>query len=273
MDKLRRPFLVGTVLAILLALLLCLGSSLFTKPPPFAERVGGAIKNADVRAQLEARGIDLGVAENELNNAPADDPPGLAIPDLALVNGVLLLVLILTSLPLLVGDRVTGTVQGIVSILGGLAGLISGIVMAVVAFTALMLMISLFLAAPFGTLAYLAIFGSFDTSGAAVITGLVILLQAVGAILLILAQQRFLTSKGLVGLFGTAVLMTLVVSILHSIVPGILVSITDALAALIVAIVGAVWSLIVLVGGIVSAVRLLQLGRQGGPGQLQRAAA
>lgn len=270
MDQLRRPFLIFSVIAIVLALLICVGSGLVTKPPSFPERVGQAMQNGPVTKTLQDQGIDLGDAQEELNNTQAEDPPGLAIPDLGLINGILLLVLILTALPMLVGDRATGTVQGIISIIGGLIGLISGIVMAIIAFTGLILMVSLFMAVPFGTLAYLAIFGSFNTGASAAITGTVMVLQIVGAILLILAQERFLKSKGLVLLLATTILLTFVVTLLHSLVPGILVSITDAIAALVVAIVGAIWSLVVLIGGIVSALRLLQLGRQGGGTQLSR---
>ncbi|GAA2095538.1 hypothetical protein GCM10009841_06720 [Microlunatus panaciterrae] len=270
MDQLRRPFLIGSLVAIGLVLLICLGSNLFTGPPPFGERVSSAMNDPFVRAQLAERGIDPFDAQQQLSQTRAEDPPGLAIPDLALVNGLLLLILVLTALPLLIGDRATGTVQGIVSIVGGLLGLLGGIVLAIVAFVALMLMVSLFLAAPFGTLAYLAIFGSFDTGGSALILGVVIVLQVLGAILLVIAQQRFLLSKGLVLLFLTALLLTLLTSILHSIVPGILVSITDAIGALIISIVGAIWSLVILIGGIVGALRLLQLGRQGGGSALAR---
>jgi len=273
MDQLRRPFLILSVVAIVLAVLLCIGSGLVTKPPSFPERVNQAMQDGPVIQMLVAQGVDLDDAAEELNNTQGEDPPGLAIPDLALINGILLLVLILTSLPLLVGDRATGTVQGIISIIGGLIGLIGGIVLAIIAFTALILMVSLFMATPFGTLAYLAIFGSFNTGASAAITGTVMVLQIAGAILLILAQERFLKSKGLVLLFATAILLTFVVSLLQSLVPGILVSITDAIAALVVAIVGAIWSLVVLIGGIVSALRLLQLGRQGGGTPLSRTAA
>ncbi len=89
-------------------------------------------------------------------------------------------------------------------------------------------------------------------------------------VLLVLAQQRFLKGKGLMLLLVTAALLTFVTSLLHSIVPGFLVSITDALAALITAIVSAIWALLVLIWGIVAAVRVLRLGRQGGGGSLTR---
>lgn len=277
MDQLRRPFLLITLVTIVLALLICLGSNLLKRDTPLDQRIDTALTSArntpQIAQELERRGIDLNDARDQLAESTADEPPGLAIPALALVNGLLLLVLILTALPMLVGDRTTGNLQGIVSIVGGLVGLIVGVVVAIVAFTALMLMVSLFLAVPFGTLAYLAVFGSFDTGTASAITAVVMVLQVIGLICLILAQERFLKNIGLMLLFGTAILLTFVTGLLHSVVPGILVSITDALGGLIIGVVAAIWSLVILIGGIVAAVRLLQLGRQGGPSPLQRTAA
>jgi hypothetical protein len=274
MDQLRRPFLIITLICIALALLICIGSNLLSGPKSFAERTNSALQSAQstpaIKAELEKRGIDIAGARDQLSETKEQDPPGLAIPGLGLINGILLLILILTALPMFVGDRITSTVQGIINIIGGLIGLIAGIVLAIGAFIALMIMVSLLLAIPFGTLAYLVIFGSFDTGSSALITTVVMVLQIVGAICLILAQERFLKSKGLVLLFATAILLTFVVSLLHSIVPGILVSITDAVGAIIIGIIGAIWSLVVLIGGIIGAIRLLQLGRAGGPSMLTR---
>src|SRR4051794_26458456 len=258
-------------------MLICLGSGLLARPVPSDQRVDSALQSVQssprLNGELQNRGIDLDTARNQLAQSTQDQPPGLAIPDLALVNALLLLALVLTALPMLIGDRATGTVQGIVSIIGGLIGLVVGITLAVAALAALILMVSLLLAVPFGTLAYLAIFGSFDTGTSAAVTTVVLAMQIIGLICLILAQERFLKSKGLMLLFGTTILLTFVVSLLHSIVPGILVSITDAIGGIVIGIVGAIWALVVLIGGIVAAARLLQVGRQGRPGQLSRTAA
>lgn len=264
MDTLRRPFLVAALVSAAVAVAMSLGAPLFTGPPALADRISGVLSDPTMAAQLAERGVDVSQAAGALSamTAPAD-PPGLALPYLGLIDGLLLLVLILTALPTVVGDRITGSVQGIVSIIGGLVGLLGSIVLAVVAFGALMLMVSLFLAAPFGTLAYLAIFGFFDTSGAAVILGLITAAQLATWVTLVLAQQRFLKSKGLMLLLATCLLASLVTGVLHSIVPTILVSITDALAALIIAVVAAIWSLVVLIGGIVSAVKLLSTVNSG----------
>jgi hypothetical protein len=271
-DSLRKPFLVAAVLAILVAFLACLGSSLVTKPAPFADRVQQTLSSPQTAALLDQFDISSDDARDSLNGTKPDSPPGLGIPALALVEGLLPLVLVITAAPLLIGERVTGLLTGAVSIIGGLVVLLAGIATAIISFTALMLMVGLLLSVPFGTLAYLAIFGSFDTGGAAVFTSLVLGLTLACLVLLMLAQQRFLKGKGLMLLIATAALLTFVTALLHSLVPGFLVSITDAVAALVTAIVSAVWALLVLVGGVVAAVRLLRLGRQGGGGALTREA-
>ncbi|MGV8849703.1 MAG: hypothetical protein ACOH16_09160 [Propionibacteriaceae bacterium] len=271
-DSLRKPFLVAAVLVVLVALLSCLGSSLVTGPPPFADRVSSTLSDPQTVALLDQFDIDADDARDSLSDTRPEDPPGMGIPALALIQGLLLLVLIITAAPLLIGERVTGILTGAVSIIGGLVVLLAAIATAITSFVALMLMVSLLLSVPFGTMAYLAIFGSFDTGGAAVFTSLVLGLTLGCLVLLALAQQRFLTGKGLMLLLITAALLTFVTALLHSIVPGFLVSITDALAALITAIVSAIWALLVLIGGIVAAVRVLRLGRQGGGGSLTRGA-
>lgn len=269
-DSLRKPFLIAAVLVVLVALLSCLGSSLVTGPPPFADRVSSTLSNPQTIALLDTFDIDADDARDSLSDTRPEDPPGMGIPALALIQGLLLLVLIITAAPLLIGERVTGILTGAVSIIGGLVALLAAIATAITSFVALMLMVSLLLSVPFGTMAYLAIFGSFDTGGAAVFTSLVLGLTLGCLVLLVLAQQRFLTGKGLMLLLITAALLTFVTALLHSIVPGFLVSITDALAALITAIVSAIWALLVLIGGIVAAVRVLRLGRQTGGGSLTR---
>jgi len=269
-DSLRKPFLVAAVAVVLVALLACLGSSMVTGPPPFADRMAQTLSSPQVTQLLDTYGIDAGDARDSLQGTRPDNPPGLGIPALALIEGLLLLVLVITAAPLLVGDRVTGVLTGAVSIIGGLVVLLAAIATAIVSFTALLLMVSLLLAVPFGTLAYLALFGSFDTGGAGVFTSLVLGLTLACLVLLMLAQQRFLRGKGLMLLLATAALLTFVTALLHSIVPGFLVSITDALAALITAVVSAIWALLVLIGGIVAAVRVLNLARQGGGGALTR---
>jgi hypothetical protein len=122
----------------------------------------------------------------------------------------------------------------------------------------LTVLVSLFLAAPFGTLAYLAVWGFFPVGEAAVLLGLVLLLKLVWAGLLVLAQPRFLQNKGLVLLMLTTLLCTVLLEFLHRLVPGILVSITDDVGALVFAVVAIVWSLVLLIGSIPAIVKALR---------------
>jgi|SRR5579884_1012036 len=75
------------------------------------------------------------------------------------------------------------------------------------------------------------------------------------AISLLVAQQRFLQSKGLVLLTLTSLLGTVIVTLLLGIVPGVLVSITDAIGAIVVGALGIIWGLFLLIGAIVSLIK------------------
>lgn len=267
MNQLRPWALWCCLAAVLVATGVCAGAALFDAPLPLADRV------AALQAQAPPPGIsaddlaDLNAADF---NPGAAEPPGLGIPALVVANGLLLVVVALTTLPLLVGNRVTGSVQGVVSVVAGLLALIGGIIMAVVAFVSLLVMVSMFLAAPFGTLAYLAVYGFFPTSTSGTLLAVLLVLQIGAGALLVVAHRRFLDNRGLMLLFATVVLLTMVTAILHAVVPGFLVSITDAIAAIIAAIVGAVWGLALLIGGIVSIVKLVAASRGVRAGQAVR---
>ena len=121
------------------------------------------------------------------------------------------------------------------------------------------IMVSLFLAVPFGTLAYLALWGFFPVGEAAVLLGLVLLLKLVWAGMLVLAQPRFLQNKGLVLLILTTLLCTVVLEFLHNLVPVILVSIVDDVAALVFAIIAIIWGLVLLIGSIPAIVKAIRV--------------
>jgi VanZ family protein len=70
------------------------------------------------------------------------------------------------------------------------------------------------------------------------------------AVCLVLAQQDFVKNKGLVLILLTSLLANIVVSFLQALVPGFLVSITDAIAAIVVLILAVVWGLFFLIGSI-----------------------
>lgn len=205
---------------------------------------------------------ELGALAHRL--IPVDDPgtpPGLGVPYLALLDGLLLFVAGLMALPLLLPDRVHAKLQGIATLVVSLLALLGGILMVIAALVLLMIMVSLLLAAPFGTIAYFAIYGSFSTGVAQAVLSLLMLLKLAGAVCLVLAHQRFLQNKGLVLLILTSLLGNLVVSFLHALVPTPLVSITDAVAAIVVAILALIWAILLLLGSLPAIFKAINVTR------------
>lgn len=243
MGELRKPFLLLALLAVALVVGLELGSALLTG----GGDAGGALR--DSAGQL---GVELG------DVGAVTQPSGRGTGYLALIDVVALWTTGLFSLSLVVPDRIQGRVQGVATLVFAVLLLIASVVLLVVAFVELTVMVSLFLAAPFGTLAYLAVWGFFPVGDAAVLLGLVLLLKLVWAGLLVLAQPRFLQNKGLVLLMLTTLLCTVLLEFLHRLVPGILVSITDDVGALVFAVVAIVWALVLLIGSIPAIVKALR---------------
>jgi len=120
-----------------------------------------------------------------------------------------------------------------------------------------MLMIGLFLSVPFGTLAYLAIWGFFNTGAAKAALGLLMALKLGFGACLVLAHQRFLQNKGLVLIVFTSLLANLIVSFLHAVVPSVLVSITDGIAGIVVLILAVIWAIFLLIGSVISVIKAI----------------
>ncbi|SBT42018.1 hypothetical protein [Micromonospora narathiwatensis] len=243
MGELRRPFLLLALLAVALVVGLELGAALLTG----GGDAGGALR--DSAGQLGVELDDVGrVAQ----------PSGRGTGHLALIDVVALWTTGLFCLSLVVPERVQGRVQGAATLVFSIVLLIVSVVLLIVAFVELTVMVSLFLAAPFGTLAYLVVWGFFPVGDAGVLLGLVLLLKLVWAGLLLLAQPRFVQNKGLVLLALTTLLCTVVLEFLHRLVPVILVSITDDLGALVFAVVAVVWALVLLIGSIPAIVKAVK---------------
>lgn len=187
-----------------------------------------------------------------------DDPPGRGVPYLALIDVVLAYTILLFSLPLVIPDRVQGKVQGIVTLIGSIVLLIVAFVLTLLAVVALILMVTLFFAFPFGTAVYGGLFGSFPRGEAAGFLTLLMLLKLAICVCLVIAQQRFLQNKGLVLLLVTSLVATIVVSFLHGLVPGVMVSITDALAGIIIGVLAIIWAIVLLIGSIPAVLRAIK---------------
>lgn len=256
MDRLRTPFFVVSLVAMVLVVGIEAGTSLLPPPKVTPEELVRTIQAERPPAKPEPN-VELLVA------ARSEHPPrpGLAIPYLALLDGLLLFTVALMGTALIIPENIQGRLQGVVTFILTLILIIAGILLIIAAFTLLMVMLGLFLAVPFGTIAYLAIWGFFDRSGASATLGIIFFLKLVFAVCLVLAHQRFLQNKGLVFLVLTSLLGSVIVSFLHGLVPGILVSLTDALAAIIVGILAVVWSLLFFLGSIKSVIKAIRLGK------------
>lgn len=227
MDSLRTPFLVAASIAFFLVVVIELGSLAI---------------------------IDHGAATNL-------STPGLGIPALALMDGIVFFTFLMMTLAVAVPERLLGAIQGIVTFVVMVCTLVGGIVVVMVAIGLLILMITLLMAVPFGTAFYMATYSTFDTGAARATLAAVMFLKIVAVVCVFLAQQKFLEVKGLVLLILSSFLVSLVVSVLHALVLDILVSIADAAAAIVVGIVALIWALVKLIGSIPGIVKGLRVDR------------
>lgn len=253
--ELRKPFFIASLVCLVLAVLAEVGSPLLlpTKEPD----------RSLLQASIQEQGAQGDVTLDQVLQLHKDNPPnpGLGIPYLALLDGLLLLTLALMGASLIIPERVHGRVQGLVTLIGSVVALLAGLGMLFAAIGLLLLMVGLFTAVPFGTIAYLAVWGFFNRGGAAGTLGLLMVLKVVAAVCLVLAHQRFLQNKGLVLLVLTSLLATAIVSFLHGLVPIILVSISDALGAIVVSVLALIWAVVLAIGALVSIVKVLRLTR------------
>jgi len=180
---------------------------------------------------------------------------GLGIPYSPLLDGLLFFTVLLIAVGLLLPERLTGRIQGVATLVVSLFVAILSVVLVLAAVAALIEMLTLLVAVPFGTIVYLILFGTFNRSGAAIALSLIMTLKLAFAVLLVLAHQRFLENKGLVLLILTSLAATLAISFLQGLVPGFLVSVTDAIAAILVGILALVWAVWFLLGSLPAIVK------------------
>jgi hypothetical protein len=243
LDRLRVPVFLVAVAAMLLVVLLELATTLM---------LGGQDATAGLLAQAAEYEVDLP------GGGDVSAPPGRAISYLALVDGIALFTVVLMAAALVVPHRLHGRVQGIATIIFAIILILTALVLLVIAIVEVITMVALLFAFPFGTIAYLIIWGFFPRGGAAVMLSLLMFLKLVFAGALVIAQPRFIQNKGLVLLVVTSLVCNVVAAFLHGLVPRILVSITDDIAAIIFAVVAIVWAIVLLIGSIPSVVKAVR---------------
>lgn len=250
-GDLRRPLFVVAVALAAVVVLVELGMS---------GLVGGDPAGPVPAAVAGELGVDE--ATVEANRAlGATTAPGSGIAYLALFDGLLVFTLALLGSSLVLSHRAYGRVQGVVTLVVTLLWVLGGLLLAVLAFVQLLLMVGLFVSVPFGTLAYLAVWGFFPVGEAALVLGLLLLLKLVMAGFLVAAQPRFLKVKGLVAMILVSLLLQLVLGFVHGFLPGPVVAIGDQLWAVVTAVVAIVWALVMLVVSIPAIVNAVRVSR------------
>ena len=260
MEKLRLPFFIAALALAVVMVLVEIGAAGVLGTLPSQQDIHDLLPPAPPPPTPDpSKDLREGINEvsDDLESFPPDKPPGIAIYALALVDGILAFTLALMGLSLLIGHAKHARIQGIITLVFSIVIVVLAIVAILIALVKLLLMVSLFLAFPFGTIAYLAIYGFFNRGGASATLGLLMTLKIAFAVCLVLAHQRFLQNKGLILMVITAFVGNVIVGFLHGIVPIFLVSITDAIAAIVVAILALIWAIVLLIGAIPSILKAL----------------
>jgi hypothetical protein len=183
--------------------------------------------------------------------------PGVAIPYLALLDILLLVTYGFIAASILLPERAIAPLHAGTSLIVSLLVVIASFIGLFVTIGLTMAMIGLLLAVPFGTIAYLALWGSFPVGTAAATLGVLLFLKLAFGVCVLLAQPKFIENKVLVFLVGSSILVNLIVAFLHGFPPGILASITDAIGGIVVAVFAIVWGIVILVRAVIAIVRLL----------------
>jgi len=180
--------------------------------------------------------------------------PGYGIPYLAMIDALLLVMFFFTGAVVVLPERVTAPASAVTSLIVGLLVLVASLVGITVALGFTLAMVGLFLAFPFGTAAYLAGWGSFPVGAAAITLGMLLTLKVAFCVCLLIANPRFIQNKRLVALTATSIVAGVVVAFLHGFPPGILATIFDGVAGIIVGILAAVWAILTLIFGVLGIV-------------------
>lgn len=259
MNRLRTPFLLLAIVLSLIVVLLETGTALPGVLRGAALPLTAFQLPAQATTSVATLSSDQQAVLTQVNQQ--DRPPGSGVPDLALLDCIVLFTVGLMGAALLVPARLQGRVQGIATLIFSFLLLLFAIRQIFLAIASLILMVALLLSFPFGTIIYLIIYGSFNRAGADGVLSIIMLLKFGFALSLVFAQQRFFESKGLVLLIVTSLIGTVIVTFLLGLVPGVIVSITDAIAAIVVGIIAVIWAIILLIGSLVSIVKILRLDR------------
>jgi hypothetical protein len=247
MGELRKPFFIAAVALILIAVAIELGATWFLS--------GVKAKADNVLNDPAFSDYKSEVNKEDVEKFSQGTPSGRAIPAMAVLDGLVLFTVLLMGAPMFIPERIFAKTQGVATLVVSLLALTGSVIGIFLTFSLIILMVVLFTAFPFGTIVYLIIYGFFDRGGANITLSLLMMLKLAFAACLVLAHQRFIQNKGLVLIILTSLAANIIVSFLQALVPLPLVSITDAIAAILVFVLVVLWAVFFLVGSIVAVVK------------------
>jgi hypothetical protein len=256
--RLRKGFLVLALAALVLCVAGELGAGVWRPSPP-ALAVSG-----EPSTVVKFSGTQLSGTAATVRDEPARHPlarPGLAISYLALVDVLLVLTVAFITAAILLPQRALAPVHAVTSLVASLLVLLASVLCFLLALGLTLTMVGLFLAFPFGTAVYLGLWGTFPVGMAAATLGALLFLKLAYGVGLVLAHPRFLENRGLVFLSVVSLVATVLAQFLQGLPPGIAASITDGVAAIVIAILGAICAIVVLVWSVVALVRLVLAAR------------
>jgi hypothetical protein len=244
----------------LVALAMCVSAELgggvwLVRRQPQSGASETAVKGVDPTAVAGARASIARTAPGELER------PGLGIPYLAMFDALLLATYLFIAATVLLPERALAPAGAATTLIVGLLVVIASIIGFFAALGLTLTMVGLLLALPFGTIFYLAIWGSFPVGAAAATLGIILFFKLAFGVCLLIANPRFLQNKLLVILTGFSLLCSVIVSFLHGLPPGILASITDGIAAIVVAVISLIFAIVLLVRAIIAIVKIILAAR------------
>jgi hypothetical protein len=254
-KQLRKPFFILAIVLFAVAALLEAGSGLFTDSTPAEADVASKVGNELKGHVTDAAGDEI--TGEVLRALKQREKPGLGLRYLAWLDAIVFYVIGMAGVGLILPAAIQGKLQSIVTLVVSLVTLVISVVMIFAAFQLLLTMVTLVTAPPFGTAAYMATWGFFDRRGARMILSASLLLKIGFAVSLVAAHQRYLLHKGFIFLTLMSLLAAATISLLHGAVPLALVSIADALAAIVVGVLAVVVAIVLLVGAVIGVIKLV----------------
>lgn len=194
--------------------------------------------------------FSLSLVLNAMVAGESGATPGLGIRMLGLIDLALAWTLLLMAVEIVHPIGTLAKIQGFITFVLSLFGIFGGFVLIFTTITLLILMVSLLLAFPFGTTAYMVTWANFPTGYARGILVLLMTFKLIGTGLVVVASPTLIRNKGLVVLLALSIGLTFLTGLLIGFVPTIVAAIADVIAALISAIAGTVWMLVLLIGSL-----------------------